>query len=258
MENLDELQNKHDDLIKQRIELEKKLYKKKYPNENFPMPEIVASLNFYKDAISTYKDFNYPDDYIKNLNKKNWKSTVALTINNFNLAYTPKIIINEFLWREDTILHELTHVSDYYDYCKRHNYLNLTFLELLDLEDFICIYLFSEFRAFYRGALYSSEDLKVQLEYETKEFNNNQVKAIDMQDLEAYYYHSIRYIGFYCAYIEKNASKYEIDYILQRNDSNIIHTLIKFFYPLREKDFCELETYITEFKSILDNMVDPS
>lgn len=259
MDSIKNLRNEVDSLFEKRIELEIKHYKLKYPDEEFQLPEIVASFDFHKDAINIYKEFNYPSEYIDQLDKMaNWNTTVALTINNFNMSFPPKIIIRASEWRDDTILHELTHVSDYYGYCKRHNYLNLNYLEFLELKEFICIYLLSEFRAFYRGALFSDEDLSQRIEYEMNEFQRNQIKAIDKQNLEAYYYHSIKYVGFCCAYYEKNLSENEVASIMHKEDINIIHTLMKFLYPLRSKTFSEMESYIIEFQSILDKMISKS
>lgn len=259
MNNIDSLRNEVDSLTEKHIELEIKLYKLKYPNEKFPIPEIVISFDFHKDAINIYKEFNYPNWYIDRVDKRgNWDTTKALTIYSINMKNSPKIIIKAFEWRDDTILHELTHVSDYYGYCKRHNYLNLNYLEFIEIKEFICVFLFSEFRAFYRGGLYSDEDLQQRMEYEKNEFERNQMKTIEEQNLEAYYYHSIKYVGFYCAYCEKCVPKEEIEIILCEQDKNIIHTLIKFLYPLKDKSFNEIESYINEFQGILDKMVDKS
>ncbi|MCM1222654.1 MAG: hypothetical protein NC548_50155 [Lachnospiraceae bacterium] len=256
---IENLKNEANCLLEKRIELEMKYYKLKYPDEEFQMPEIIVSFDFRKDAINIYKEFNYPSEYIDQLDKMaNWDTTVALTINGFNMNVPSKIIVRAFGWRDDTILHELTHVSDYYGYCKRHNYLGLNYLEFLDLKEFICVYLFSEFRAFYRGALHSDEDLRQRLKYETNEFQRNQIETIDKQNLEAYYYHSIKYVGFYCAYFEKYTPEEKIASILYEDDVNIIHTLLKFLYPLRNKSFNEMETYINEFQIILDKMVSTS
>ena len=259
MDNIDSLSNEVKSLIEERIELEIELYKLKYPNEEFPTPEIIVSFDLHKDAINIYKEFNYPSEYINQLDKiSNWDSTIALTIYRVNMKNSPKVIVMASRWRDDTILHELTHVSDYYGYCKRHNYLQLNYLEFIEIKEFICIYMFSEFRAFYRGSLYSNEDLGQRMEYETNEFERNQKEAIDKQNLEEYYYHSIKYVGFYCAYFEKCVPKEKIKSILYEQDINIIHTLLKFLYPLRDKSFDEIESYINEFQSILDKMVDKS
>lgn len=245
--------------LKKRIELDIQYYKSMYPNEEFSIPEILVSFDFHQDAINIYKEFNYPNEYIEQLDEMtNWKTIVALTINNFNLSFPPKIIINALHWRKDTILHELTHVSDYCGYLRRHNYLTLNYIEFLKLEEYLSVYLFSEFRAFYREALFSNEDLGQRVEYETKHFSENQSRTIEEQNLDAYYYHSIKYVGFFCAYLEQSLSEDKINSFLVKEDSNVIHTLIKFLYPLRNKEFSELESYFNDFQSILDKMISES
>lgn len=242
---------------KERIDLEIQLYKKKYPSENFTVPEIILSSNFHDDCINIYKEFGYPNDYIAGLEQRaNWDTTIALTIiNNEKIKLPSKIVINEIRWRDDTILHELTHASDNQDYCERHGCSELSYLEFLDLKDFSCIYLFSEFRAFYRCAMYSEEDIGQRIRHETSTFQRHQRECIEKQQLEAYYYHSVSYVGFYCAYMDKCATKEQIESTLRMEDANIIHPLIKFLYPLRNKSFAELEGYFSAFQNVLDKLV---
>lgn len=120
------------------------------------------------------------------------------------------------------------------------------------------IHLFSEFRAFYRGALYSNENLRQRLEYENSTLITKQTEAIQKHNIKEYYYHSIKYIGFYCACIDKNLPQETIEQILQKKDENVMQTLVKFLYPLRNKAFIELESHINEFQDILNKMIDKS
>lgn len=246
-------------LIRKSVNLGIEYYKLKYPDEEFQLPEVVISFDFHKDTINMYKEFHYPSDYINLVDKMmNWDTTIALTIFNYNQIDRLKIILNAFKLRDDTILHELTHVSDFSNYIIRHNYLNFNYLEYLDLKDSMYIHLFSEFRAFYRGALYSNEDLRQRLEYENAALITKQTEAIQKQNIEEYYYHYIKYIGFFCAYIDKNLPKETIEQILQKKDEDVIETLVKFLYPLRNKAFIELESHINEFQDILNKMIDKS
>ncbi len=257
MEIIDNLRNEFNSSFNKLKEAEIKFYKSKYPDEEFPIPEIVASFNFKEDTINTYKEFNYPNEYILKVDKRaNWNTTAAITIFNSNMNLQSKIIVNAFNSINDTIFHELTHVSDYYSYCKSHNYLN--YLELIQLKEFICIYLFSEFRAFYRGILYCDEEIEKRVKYETTEFSKIQQATIDKQNLEVYYYHSIKYISLYCVYLEKCVSKEEITNILLDEDKNILHIILKFLYPLRNKKFSEMEIYFNDFQNILDKMISKS
>lgn len=249
--------DKTNSLLRKFIELQIKLYKLSYPTEEFIIPEIIISHDFHNDAINIYKEFNYPDEYIKQLeDRANWDSTVALTIFNFNMRGSPKIVVNSISLRDDTILHEFTHISDYCGYCKRHDYTDLTYLEFIELNDFLCIYLLSEFRAFYRGALHSDEDLGKRWEYETTTFQKNQENAINKQNLEAYYYHSIKYVGVSCAFFEKCLSEDKVKNFLNQPDRHFIDALIKFLFPLRDKSFCELESYFDQFQVLLDQMIE--
>lgn len=165
-----------------------------------------------------------------------------------------QIIINSMRERDDTILHELTHISDYYTYCKHHNLFNITYLEFLELKEYICVNLFSEFRAFYRSALSSTEDICQRLEYETIQFSTRQQKAIEQQNLDAFYYQIVSYASYHCAYLEKTYSQEQINTLLT-NEKNYIFTLIKFLYPLRNKSFVELEPYYTPFRKFLDHLI---
>lgn len=256
MDLLNEIKDTCQELFVKRIDLELRLYSQLYPSETFVMPEIVVSYDFHREALNIYRDFGYPKKYIAKIDcRANWDTTVALTIFNQKMFQKSKIIINVFTWRDDTVIHELTHVSDYYNYCRRNNKLELSYLEFLSLDDFQSVYLLSEFRAFFRGAKNQGNDLKEQLSFEMNKFNEIQCKTIENQNIEAYYYHLIRVIAFYCAYIEKFFSEHEINKILSHKDENLLHLLFKFLYPLRNKTFETYEKYFDEFKAILDKFI---
>lgn len=251
-----DLRGKYMALCKERVDLEKQIYQATYPEEDFPVPEILISHNFHQDAIEVYKKFGYPNDYINEIEERaNWDSTRALTIHNKRMKLPSQIIIDETGWRDDTLLHELTHISDYYNYCSRNNYLEINYLEFLKLDYFMCIYLFSEFRAFYRCAMFSKEDLKKRMEFESKTFQRRQQKTIQNQQLEAYYYHSVSFVGFYCAFLDKYTNEDTIKSVMEQSDANMIHVLIKFLYPLRNKTFEELEKYFNLFQNVLDTFI---
>ncbi len=259
MDIMENLKFEVENLIRKNVTLGIEYYKLKYPDEEFQVPEVIISFDFHKDTINIYKEFNYPSDYINLVNKTaNWDTTIALTISNYNQIDQSKIILNAFKLRDDTILHELTHVSDFSNYITRHNYSGLNYLEFSNLKNSIYIHLFSEFRAFYRGALYSNENLRQRLEYENSTLITKQTEAIQKHNIKEYYYHSIKYIGFYCACIDKNLPQETIEQILQKKDENVMQTLVKFLYPLRNKAFIELESHINEFQDILNKMIDKS
>ena len=96
------------------------------------------------------------------------------------------------------------------------------------------------------------------LEYENSTLITKQTEAIQKHNIKEYYYHSIKYIGFYCACIDKNLPQETIEQILQKKDENVMQTLVKFLYPLRNKAFIELESHINEFQDILNKMIDKS
>lgn len=108
---------------------------------------------------------------------------------------------------------------------------------------------------FYRGALLSKEDLKQRIIFETREFEKNQERTITDQNLEAYQYHSVKYVGYYCAYYHKCCTEDQIREELNHEDINIIHTLIKFLFSLSDKTFEELENCFNDFQRLLDSMV---
>lgn len=257
MDEINDLLENYNSLVKERINLEVQLYQTKYPYENFILPEIVTSNNFHQDAINIYKELGYSDHYLAGIEKRAiWDSTIALTIfNNIRIKHPPRIIINELHWRDDTILHELTHISDYYNYCQKNNYLDHTFLEFLQLKDHMCVYLFSEFRAFYRCAMHSKENIEKRLEFETQQLERRQEKSIQAQQLEAYYYYSVSYAGFFCSYLSKGSSKEEVEKFIRQTDANLIHMLIKFLYPLKDKSFEELENCFPAFQKVLEKFV---
>lgn len=118
MNNIDSLRNEVDSLTEKHIELEIKLYKLKYPNEKFPIPEIVISFDFHKDAINIYKEFNYPNWYIDQVDKRgNWDTTKALTIYsiNFNLTSGIFLYINANLFSKTLVIpFEISEIASYF------------------------------------------------------------------------------------------------------------------------------------------------
>lgn len=254
MNEFDNLINQYNDLTKERIELEIKRYQLLYPNENFMIPNIIPSLNFHHDAIKIYQQQGFSDDYIEELESRaNWNTTCALTIHNSNMKYAPIILVNVLLWKDDTIIHELTHVSDYYEYIKSIDG-DLLYMDFLDSEDFLPVYLFSEFRAFYRGSLNSDEDLYNRMKFEQSIFKEEQEKAIKEQQLEAYY-HSVKYVAMFIALMQKELTDEQINDIMNSDDDNLIHKLIKFLFPLRNKSFVELIENFTSFHDLLDSFI---
>lgn len=232
------------------------LYKAMYPNDELITPNFIFSDNFHKDAVKVYKEFEYTDEYMKGLEMRaSWNTTAGLTINNKEMNLPPTIVLNKKLLQENTILHELTHVSDYYGYAKRNNYLDKSFMDLLELPNFTCLYLFSEFRAFYRDSMFVQSNLSEIVDVRTKLLSQEQEEAINSQQLEAYHYANISYCGFFCAYLNKCCDTDEIDNFLSEESKNLIHELIKFLYPLRNKNFVELEKYFDKFKEILESMI---
>lgn len=252
-----ELEQQINALYNERIDLEIQLYQKLFPNENFITPNVKVAGNLEKEAKEMYRSFDYPEDYIKSLDDRaSWKSTVALTIANKTMGMPPTIVISGQLWRDDTMLHELTHVNDYYGYAKRNDLLDMTYMDFLRIPYFQEIYLFSEFRAFYRGTMYSKKDLRTRIEYERKKFQERQEEAIEKQQLEAYYYHLVSFVAFYCAFLDKFSSQDETESLLSADDINSVHTLTKFLFPQRNKEFSELEKICEEFHALLDMFID--
>lgn len=231
------------------------LYKTMYPNDELIIPKFIFSDSFREDAIKVYKEFGYTDEYMKVLEMRaSWDTTAGLTINNKKMNLPPTIVLNKKLLQENTILHELTHVADYYGYAKRNNCLDKSFMDLLEFPNFTCIYLFSEFRAFYRDNMFVQKNLSEIVELRTKLLSQEQEETVNSQQLEAYHYANISYCALFCAYLDKCFDTDEINNFLREESKNLIHELIKFLYPLRNKNFHELEKYFDSFKAILDSM----
>ncbi len=232
------------------------LYKDMYPNEELITPHFIFSDNFHEDVVKVYKEFEYTDEYMERLETRaSWDTTAGLTINNKKMKLPPTIVLNKEILQENTILHELTHVADYYGYAKRNNYLDKSFMDLLKLPNFTCIYLFSEFRAFYRDNMFVQRNLSEIVKLRTRLFSQEQEEAVNSQQLEAYHYANISYCALFCAYMDKCLSVDEVNKFLKAESANLIHELTKFLYPLRNKKFQELEKSFDKFKKILDSMI---
>ena len=93
------------------------------------------------------------------------------------------------------------------------------------------------------------------MEFESKMFQMRQQKTIQNQQLEAYYYNSVSFVGFYCAFLDKCTNEDTIKSVMEQSDANMIHVLVKFLYPLRNKAFEELEKYFDSFQNILDTFI---
>lgn len=52
------------------IELNLDIYKKRFPDEDFPIPQISFSDNFHADAINLYTHSGYPENILKKLKQK--------------------------------------------------------------------------------------------------------------------------------------------------------------------------------------------
>lgn len=232
------------------------LYKTMYPNDELITPNFIFSDNFRENAVKVYKEFGYTDEYMEGLEKRaSWNTTVGLTINNKKMSLPPTIVLNKKILQENTILHELTHVSDYYGYAKRNNFLDKSFMDLLELPNFTSIYLFSEFRAFYRDNMFVQRNLNEIVNLRSKLLSQEQEEAVNLQQLEKYHYVNISYCALFCAYMDKCLNADAINNLLNGESKNIIHDLIKFLYPLRNKKFEELEKYFDEFYEILETMI---
>lgn len=233
------------------------LYKSMYPNDDLIItPNFIFSNNFHNDAIKIYKKFDYNDDYIERIEMRaSWNKTAGITIYNKKMSLPPTIVLNNKILQENTILHELTHVSDYYEYAKRNNFLDKSFMDLLNEPNFHCLYLFSEFRAFYRDSMFIESDLNQEVQLRTESLIQEQEISINSQQLETYNYVNIRFCAFFCAYMDKCLNVVEVDELLNAKSENKIHELIKFLYPLRNTNFKELEKHFEKFNKILNSMI---
>jgi len=256
MDTINELIENYQNIFSQQKDLALQDYHNMFPTEIFPTPQIVFSYDIHNDTIKSYHNFNYPDDYIQlieNRARVSWNSIRAVTIYD-KMNVPPLIITNVLNYEKETFIHELTHVNDYYNYCKRHNLLELTYLKFREINDFLLVYLLTEFRAFYRCAMYCIKDLNKQMDIEYNILNKSQATAIKNQQLESYYYCIIRFTAIYCAHTEKYYQA-EVNSILHDQDKNMIHSLFKFLYPLRNKSFAEIENHFPKFKMLLDSFV---
>jgi len=256
MDTITELIDEYQDIFFRQKDLSLHEYHTLFPNETFPTPQIVLSYDIHNDAIKSYRNFNYSDDDIQQIEDRargSWNNIRAVTIyDKMNLP--PLIITNALNYEQETFIHELTHVSDFYNYCKRHNLSELTFLEFKEVNDFLLVYLLTEFRAFYRCAMYCFKDLNKQMDIEYNTLSRCQDEAIKNQQLESYYYCTIRFTAFYCAQMERYCQD-KVNSILHDQDKNILHTLFKFLYPLRNKSFDEIENHFPKFRMILDSFI---
>lgn len=259
-----ELAEEFYNLEKQLIELQKKEYKLKYPDEIVDFAEVIMVDDMRKTALETYRQFKYPDEYIEKIDKKRatWQTTVGLTIFNKTMGEAPRILISRKLRQSNTFMHENTHINDYYAFCSKHNYLDLNFLEFLELPEFEAIYLLSEYRAFYKDFIYVEEGLvengksiDFQDEREILQLHKDLGNAFEQQNLEYFKYIIMHFVGKYSAFTKLYPKKMkDIEILLVTYDERIFN-LNKFLYSLRDLSLINLEPYFKEFTSYIRHIV---
>lgn len=227
-------------------------YHNHFPNEHFPNPEVSISNEFREDAIEKLAELGYPNNYIELYKKRgNWNSTAALTLSHDPMNMF-SIILNIQSMQDDTLFHELVHVSDYYSYYESQGKRNLSFLEFLESEDYWWVYLLSEYRAFYRCGVIFSDRITYDIQNSWESSLQRQRLAIENEQLEAYYYELVKFSGIYCATLEKTAAKSEIAEMLKRGEAEgPMQRLISFLYSIKDQAFPDLKNHSQALNQIL-------
>ena len=231
-------------------------YNNHFPTENFPKPEVSFSNGLREDAIEKLAELGYPNSFIELYSKRgSWNSTAALTLchNPMNMF---SIIVNIQSIREDTLFHELVHVSDYYSYYESQDNRNLSFLEFLESEDYSWVYLLSEYRAFYRCGVLFSDSITYDIQTIWELSLQRQRQAVEYDQLEAYYYELMKFSGIYCATLEKTAANVEIAEMMKRGETEgPMQRLISFLYTIKDQTFPDLRKHAQTLNEILQEFL---
>ena len=255
-DNCDELKS----LISQRIKLECQEYSLLYPSDNLILPQIIVTANIKRSALNFYTQNNFSEKYISNimLNRANWNTTSALTLFGQSLADV-YILINAHYYlngNHHTIIHELTHINDYYSFCKNNDLLTSKYEDFIERCDFPALYFLSEFRAHYRCASQLSLDkLKEDFEWQCKTLSERQQKAIESQQLEAFNYIVASFLGTSCSFIERCMTQAQQNAVLLSPKNDYLAILHRLLYPIKSLSFSDASQYLQQLSIIINSMI---
>ena len=247
-------------LIIQRLKLECREYSLLYPSDDLILPQIIVTANIKNSALNFYTQNNFSEKYISNimLNRANWNTTSALTLFGQSLADV-YILINAHYYlngNRHTIIHELTHINDYYSFCKNNDSLTIKYEDFIERSDFPALYFLSEFRAHYRCASQLSLDkLKEDFEWQCKTLSERQQKAIESQQLEAFNYIAASFLGTSCSFIERCMTQSQQNAVLLSPKNDYLAVLHKLLYPIKSLSFSDASQYLQQLSSIMNSMI---
>lgn len=248
------------DLIIQRILLESRMYDLLYPDDNFVTPVFIVTANLRDSALNFYNKYNYSDNYITDVTKRaHWDTTIGLTLYGGSLSDVYIFINIQYFLTDNnffTILHELTHVNDYYLFCQKNNLFSEKYESFIKSTFFPKLYFLSEFRAHYRCfSRISIEDLNKLFKVQCQTFSQCQQEAIESQQLEVFNYIVARFLGISCNYIEKCMTPFQQNNILLSEKDDYIADFHKLLYPLRNASFIEIQKHLPELSFIMNKMI---
>lgn len=257
MENCEELKS----LILQQIKLESQEYSLLYPSDNFIVPQIIVTPDIKRSTLNFYIRNHFSEKYISNimLNRANWNTTAALTLFGKSMADV-YILLNLRYYLSGghhTIIHELTHINDYYSYCKDNNLLYIKYEDFIENPHFPPLYFLSEFRAHYRCASQLSLDkLEEEFEWQCETLSERQQKAVETQQLEIFNYIVASFLGISCNFIERCMPQPQQRGVLLSQKKDYITVLQKLLFSIKNLAFSDASKYIHQISEIMNSMVE--
>ncbi len=190
--------------LEKQIHLYQQLYVEVFRDE-IPDFEIRAVDNMADAALDAFRKFGYESEYIERAEKEQYdylaNRVAGLTIYGAHMGDRPVILFrcgNDNLLR--TCFHELTHVIDYQNYCKKRDLLNISYNDFLKHPGFNEIYLLSEYRAYYRSGLALEQEVRSKGMKTVFNFvesanclNKDLQEASDQNDFERFQYYIVRF-----------------------------------------------------------------
>ena len=247
-------------LIIQRLKLECQEYSLLYPSDNFTLPKIIVTADIKNSALNFYTQNNFSEKYISDimLNRANWNTTSALTLFGQSLADVYMLINAHYYLNGNhhTIIHELTHINDYFSFCKNNDLLTNKYEDFIERSDFPALYFLSEFRAHYRCASQLSLDnLKKDFEWQCKTLSERQQKAIESQQPETFNYIVASFLGTSCSFIERCLTQSQQNAVLLSPKNDYLAVLRKLLYPIKSLSFSDASQYLQQLSRIMDSMI---
>lgn len=192
--------------------------------------------------------------------RANWSSTIGLTLYGNSLSDVYVMINIQYFLTDNnfcTILHELTHVNDYYAFCQKNYLFSEKYESFVKSTSFPELYFLSEFRAHYRCfSQMPIEDLKSHFNAQCQTFSERQQEACEAQQIEAFNYIVAKFLGVSCNFIVKCMTPSQQDNILLSAKDDYITAFHKLLFPLKNASFLEIEKHLQELSSIMSMMIE--